>query len=70
MTKLELTWIGKENRPRWEPWILLEDSDQSYHAQSESRNGMLIGAESPGQLGGILRAFQISNNLLEKVLGS
>lgn len=24
-TKLELTWIGKENRPRLEPRILLED---------------------------------------------
>ena len=31
-TRLELTWIGKENRPRLEPRILLEDSTQSYHA--------------------------------------
>jgi len=31
-TKLELTWIGKENRPRLEPRILLEDPDKSYHA--------------------------------------
>jgi len=31
-TKLELTWIGKENRPRLEPRILVEDSDKSYHA--------------------------------------
>lgn len=30
--KLELTWIGKENRPRLEPRVLLEDPDQSYHA--------------------------------------
>lgn len=30
--KLELTWIGKENRPKLEPRILLEDSAQSYHA--------------------------------------
>ena len=30
--KLELTWIGKENRPRLEPRILLEDSGKSYHA--------------------------------------
>ena len=30
--KLELTWIGKENRPRLEPRILLQDSAQSYHA--------------------------------------
>jgi len=31
--KLELTWIGKENRPRLEPRILLEDSTKSYHAK-------------------------------------
>ena len=31
-TKLELTWIGKENRPRLEPRILLEDPAHSYHA--------------------------------------
>ncbi|MGH7963186.1 MAG: DNA methyltransferase, partial [Candidatus Binatia bacterium] len=30
--KLELTWIGKENRPKLEPRILLEDAEQSYHA--------------------------------------
>jgi adenine-specific DNA-methyltransferase len=32
-TKLELTWIGKENRPRLEPRILLEDPELSYHAR-------------------------------------
>lgn len=31
-TKLELTWIGKENRPKLEPRILLEDAERSYHA--------------------------------------
>jgi len=31
--KLELTWIGKENRPRLEPRILLEDREKSYHAK-------------------------------------
>ncbi len=31
--KLELTWIGKENRPKLEPRILLEDPDKSYHAK-------------------------------------
>jgi adenine-specific DNA-methyltransferase len=30
--KLELTWIGKETRPKLEPRILLEDPAQSYHA--------------------------------------
>ena len=32
--RLELTWIGKENRPRLEPRILLEDSSKSYHAKA------------------------------------
>ncbi len=30
--KLELTWIGKENRPKLEPRILIEDLEKSYHA--------------------------------------
>lgn len=30
--RLELTWIGKENRPRLEPRILLEEPEKSYHA--------------------------------------
>jgi hypothetical protein len=30
-TKLELTWIGKDERPRLEPRILLEDPEKSYH---------------------------------------
>ncbi len=32
-TKLELTWIGKENRPRLEPRILTPDDSKSHHAQ-------------------------------------
>lgn len=30
--KLELTWIGKDNRPKLEPRILLEDTEKSYYA--------------------------------------
>jgi adenine-specific DNA-methyltransferase len=30
--KLELTWVGKENRPRLEPRLLVEDAEESYHA--------------------------------------
>ncbi len=38
-TKLELTWIGKENRPKLEPRILIEDPEKSYHAaQRHSEN--------------------------------
>jgi adenine-specific DNA-methyltransferase len=32
--RLELTWIGKAERPRLEPRILLEDADKSYHAKA------------------------------------
>lgn len=31
--KLELTWVGKEKRPKLEPRILLEDPALSYHAK-------------------------------------
>ena len=34
-TKLELTWIGKDKRPRLEPRILLEDPSKSYHANNK-----------------------------------
>ena len=32
-TKLELTWIGKDQYVKLEPRILLEDLDKSYHAK-------------------------------------
>ena len=44
--KLELTWIGKENRPRLEPRILLEDPEKSYHAQYRVREGKVLTAEN------------------------
>ena len=31
--KLELTWIGKDQRPKLEPRILIEDPEKSYHAK-------------------------------------
>ena len=34
-TKLELTWIGKDRRPKLEPRILLEDPELSYHASQK-----------------------------------
>lgn len=44
--KLELTWVGKEQRPRLEPRILIEDQSLSHHASergaSDSFNNMLI----------------------------
>ncbi len=32
LNRLELTWIGKENRPKLEPRILVEDPAKSHHA--------------------------------------
>lgn len=32
--RLELTWIGKDDRPHLEPRILLEDEELSYHASA------------------------------------
>jgi len=32
--KLELVWPGKEDRPKLEPRILIEDQDKSYHASA------------------------------------
>jgi adenine-specific DNA-methyltransferase len=37
--KLELTWVGKENRPRLEPRILIEDAAKSYHAAMRVSDG-------------------------------
>jgi adenine-specific DNA-methyltransferase len=37
--KLELTWIGKDNQPKLEPRILLEDSGYSYHASQRVTDG-------------------------------
>lgn len=37
--KLELTWIGKEKRPKLEPRILLEDPEKSYHAKHRVSEG-------------------------------
>uniref|UniRef100_Q07U64 site-specific DNA-methyltransferase (adenine-specific) n=1 Tax=Rhodopseudomonas palustris (strain BisA53) TaxID=316055 RepID=Q07U64_RHOP5 len=33
-TRLELTWIGKNERPRLEPRILIEDAELSHHASA------------------------------------
>ena len=40
--RLELTWIGKEKRPRLEPRILVEDPEKSYHARHRVTDGDLF----------------------------
>jgi len=37
--KLELTWIGKDKRPRLEPRILVEVPEKSYHAKTRRKDG-------------------------------
>ena len=44
--KLELTWIGKENRPKLEPRILVEDTDKSYHAKHRVREAGVLTTEN------------------------
>lgn len=60
--KLELTWIGKENQPRLEPRILIEDPEKSYpptkipttSAPSLTKEGSknILSKSSPTILGG------------------
>ncbi len=40
--KLELTWIGKEKRPKLEPRILIEDPDKSY-GDKRTENMLIFG---------------------------
>lgn len=37
--KLELTWIGKDKRPRLEPRVLVEDVEKSHHAAMRRKDG-------------------------------
>src|SRR3989304_9448182 len=42
-SKLELTWIGKENQPKLEPRILIEDPEKSYgHPPRPSQEGNML----------------------------
>jgi len=40
--KLELTWIGKDEQPKLEPRILIEDPDKSY-GEKDSENMLIFG---------------------------
>ena len=55
MTKarLELTWIGKETRPKLEPRILLEDKTKSYHAKHRVSDNDLFDNRFPQRVGGL-----------------
>lgn len=60
--KLELTWIGKENRPKLEPRILLEDPEKTYHAlhrvtNQDIFNNLLIFGDNLLALKGLEQEF-------------
>ena len=59
--KLELTWIGKDVRPRLEPRILLEDSEKSYHAQYRVREGKGLTTENAKSTEGEKAASPLSS---------
>ena len=43
LQKLELTWIGKDNQPKLEPRILIEDPEKSYgHTPRPSQEGNML----------------------------
>ena len=64
--KLELTWIGKDERPRLEPRILLEDPQLSFHApkrisETDLFDNMLIHGDN------LLALKALEQNLAGKV---
>ena len=49
LQKLELTWIGKDNQPKLEPLILIEDPEKSYgHTPRPSQEGNKMGVSQEG----------------------
>jgi adenine-specific DNA-methyltransferase len=64
--KLELTWIGKEKRPKLEPRILLEDAQKSYHAKHRVSDGDKGGISKAvnWQGGGGLRYYKLAPSLI------
>jgi adenine-specific DNA-methyltransferase len=39
LNKLELTWVGKDKKPKLEPRVLIEDPEKSYHAKFRVSDG-------------------------------
>jgi hypothetical protein len=65
-TKLELTWIGKEHRPRLEPRILLEEPDKSHHAKFRVREWPQENAKNSKNSDSLrsLRSFAATNEVV------
>jgi adenine-specific DNA-methyltransferase len=60
-TRLELTWIGKENRHRLEPRILMEDQGLSYHAHAKRAGDLFDNLLIQGDNLLALKALQASH---------
>lgn len=65
--KLELTWIGKEIRPRLEPRILIEEPELSYHADSRREGDVFDNVLIHGDNLLALKALETDPNVRGKV---
>lgn len=66
-TKLELTWIGKDERPRLEPRILIEDPQLSYHAEARREGDQFDNMLIHGDNLLALKALETDPNVRGKV---
>lgn len=66
-TKLELTWIGKDERPRLEPRILVEESEYSYHAKTKREGDIFDNRLIHGDNLLALKALETDPNVRGKV---
>jgi adenine-specific DNA-methyltransferase len=66
-TKLELTWIGKDERPRLEPRILIEEPEFSYHAETRCEGDNFDNSLIQGDNLLALKALETDANVRGKV---
>lgn len=66
-TKLELTWIGKDERPRLEPRILIEEPELSYHAEARRAGDVFDNMLIHGDNLLALKALETDPNVRGKV---
>nr|WP_315435325.1 site-specific DNA-methyltransferase [uncultured Pseudomonas sp.] len=66
-TKLELTWIGKDERPRLEPRILIEEPEFSYHAEARREGDQFDNMLIHGDNLLALKALETDPNVRGKV---
>ncbi|WP_413506525.1 DNA methyltransferase, partial [Pseudomonas carnis] len=66
-TKLELTWIGKDDRPRLEPRILIEEPEFSYHDETRREGDQFDNMLIHGDNLLALKALETDPNIRGKV---